>query len=192
MTDTATHPRSREELLALWREIEADLPVADAAATDEARREAYVAWGQARERFIAQHGNIHPPQADLDRLAQLKNKHRGERIFILGNGPSLNRTPLHQLKDEYTFATNRIHLLYDRIDWRPSFYTTVDFRVAPDCRDEINALPELALPDQDTTYFFPERFRGLLREGPDVHWYWHGEPREGWHSVDPRELLMSH
>lgn len=41
------------------------------------------------------------------------------RVFILGNGPSLNYTPLDLLKGEVCFGVNRINLLYDKTDWRP-------------------------------------------------------------------------
>lgn len=83
-----------------------------------------------------------PPlrQRDVQRLKSLHNKFKGERIFLMGNGPSLNQTPLHLLKDEYTFAVNRIDLLFDRIDWRPTFYSAFDLRVVPDCADIIRSL----------------------------------------------------
>ena len=55
-------------------------------------------------------------------LTQLKNQYSGERIFVIGNGPSLSETPLEQLDSEYTFALNRVNLIYDDVDWRPDFY----------------------------------------------------------------------
>ena len=94
----------------------------------------------------------------------MQNKYRGKRIFIIGNGPSLNRTELEKLKDEYTFATNRFYLLYDKISWRPTFYTCVDRRVVMDIYAEINALT-------GSTFFFDEFFRGLYREGGDVQYF---------------------
>ena len=32
----------------------------------------------------------------MDRLASLKNVHKGQRAFIIGNGPSLKQTDLTQ------------------------------------------------------------------------------------------------
>jgi len=49
------------------------------------------------------------------------------RIWIIGNGPSLKETPLDLLRGEATFAINRIHLIYDKTDWRPSYYFKVDY-----------------------------------------------------------------
>lgn len=44
------------------------------------------------------------------------------RAFVVGNGPSLAWTNLNLLKGEVSFATNRIHLAYEKTDWRPTYY----------------------------------------------------------------------
>jgi len=49
------------------------------------------------------------------------------RIFLIGNGPSLNDTPLDLLKDEETMAMNKIDLIYDKTEWRPTFYFRIDY-----------------------------------------------------------------
>lgn len=59
-------------------------------------------------------------------IKTLKNKHFGERCFIIGNGPSLRPEDLDKLKNEYTFAANRIYYIFDRTDWRPSYYICID------------------------------------------------------------------
>ncbi len=41
----------------------------------------------------------------------MHNIHHGQRCFIIGNGPSLQRTDLTKLKDEFTFGMNRIYLV---------------------------------------------------------------------------------
>lgn len=60
------------------------------------------------------------------RLAQFKNLHKGKRCFIIGNGPSLTVSDLDKLKSEITFASNNIHLLFDKTEWRPSYYVIHD------------------------------------------------------------------
>jgi hypothetical protein len=50
------------------------------------------------------------------------------RAFIIGNGPSLRKTDMNLLRGETTYAMNRIHLDYDRWDWRPSHYVFVDYQ----------------------------------------------------------------
>ena len=42
------------------------------------------------------------------------------RAFIVGNGPSLNDTPLELLEGEVCYGVNAIHLIYNQTDWRPS------------------------------------------------------------------------
>lgn len=101
---------------------------------------------------------------NIKRLKSLHNRFSGQRIFVIGNGPSLNKTPLHLLKNEYTYACNRIDLLFDRIDWRPSFYSAFDIRVVPDNADLIRSL--------DIKYkFFASLHRATLGE-QDNHYYY--------------------
>ena len=37
----------------------------------------------------------------------------GKRVFLIGNGPSLNKTNLDLIKNEYSIAMNRISLIYE-------------------------------------------------------------------------------
>jgi hypothetical protein len=59
------------------------------------------------------------------------------RAFILGNGLSINDTPLDLLKDEVTFGMNQIMLKYPDTEWRPTYYLFFEnigvgnMRVAP-------------------------------------------------------------
>lgn len=62
-------------------------------------------------------------------LKSIKNTYPGERCFILGNGPSLNAKDLEMLKDEVTFASNRIFKIFDETDWRPTYYAVFDGEV---------------------------------------------------------------
>lgn len=55
------------------------------------------------------------------------------RAWIIGNGVSLQNTPLYLL-DEYgevSFAMNEIELLYDRTEWRPTHYVRTDANAGP-------------------------------------------------------------
>lgn len=63
-------------------------------------------------------------------IASYKNKYKGQRCFVIGNGPSLNKEDLEMLKDEVTFASNRIYKMFDETDWRPTFFTMFDEGVA--------------------------------------------------------------
>lgn len=73
-------------------------------------------------------------------IASLKNKHKGKRCFIIGNGPSLKISDLDKLKNEITFAANKIYLAFDQTDWRPTYYSVTDYMVAQQNYSEINRL----------------------------------------------------
>ncbi len=49
-----------------------------------------------------------------------------KRIWLVGTGPSLNRTPLELLKDEDSMSLNRIDLFYHKTAWRPTHYFCMD------------------------------------------------------------------
>ena len=61
---------------------------------------------------------------DGKRIAALKDKYKGKRCFICGNGPSLKAEDLNILsqRGEYTFGMNRIFKIFPQTEWRPSFY----------------------------------------------------------------------
>lgn len=70
-------------------------------------------------------------------LAQFRDKHRGQRCVIIGNGPSLNKMDLSFLKNEITFGMNRIYLLFDKWDFRPTYYVSVNPLVIEQSAGEI-------------------------------------------------------
>lgn len=65
-----------------------------------------------------------------EKLEKLKNKHSGQRCFIIGNGPSLTKEDLELLSNEVTFASNRIFRIFDQTKWRPTYYAVFDDSIA--------------------------------------------------------------
>lgn len=92
---------------------------------------------------------------NVKRLRELKGMYKGKRCFIMGNGPSLKRTPLEKLENEFVWGFNRCYLLFNQINWRPTFYAAVDTLVVPDIASELNKLTK-DLPE--TLFFFPVIF----------------------------------
>ncbi len=78
------------------------------------------------------------PDANTKEWKALKGKYAGKRAFLIGNGPSLNETPLYMLRDEYTMCLNRFYMLHERLNWHPKFYMCVDPVVLPDISNEVN------------------------------------------------------
>lgn len=58
----------------------------------------------------------------IENIKRFKDIHKGDRVFILGNGPSLQNTPLNALQNEHTIATNKINKIFPKTDWRPDYY----------------------------------------------------------------------
>lgn len=62
----------------------------------------------------------------MRKMHKVKNRHKGERCFIICTGPSLQISDLEKLKGEYTIGVNSIIRAYEKTDWRPSYYCLVD------------------------------------------------------------------
>jgi len=58
---------------------------------------------------------------------QFKNRHKGEVGLVIANGLGLNRVPLDFLAKYPSFGVNRIHLLYDKTGFTPTYYVCNGF-----------------------------------------------------------------
>lgn len=122
-------------------------------------------------------------QEDLDavyrpRMQALREQYKGrKRCFLIGNGPSLNKTDLEALKDEVTFAVNGFFLKAEDLDWAPTFYCVEDHLVAEDRAAWINefngpikffpAYLGYMFPPADDTIFYNHRPRVSYPHGFD-------------------------
>lgn len=70
------------------------------------------------------------------KLHKFKNLHKGKRCFIICTGPSLTLDDINMLKGEYTFGLNSITKLFDKTDWRPSYYVISDAAVYNSLRND--------------------------------------------------------
>ena len=72
-------------------------------------------------------------------LKQYKDIHQGEDCFIVGNGPSLNKTDLNLLKDYHVFGLNKIHLIFEKYpEFKLSYHTAVNPLVITQTVAELN------------------------------------------------------
>ncbi|RJP55578.1 MAG: DUF115 domain-containing protein [Anaerolineaceae bacterium] len=84
---------------------------------------------------------LHPWRREsILRLAALKDKHKGQRAFIIGNGPSLKQTDLTKLKNEFTFGMNRIYLMFPELGFTTSCLVSINDLVIEQCAEEMAAL----------------------------------------------------
>lgn len=70
-------------------------------------------------------------------LEQYKNIHAGKDCFIVGNGPSLNKTDLVKLNDYYVFGLNKIHLIFEKQPLKISYHVNVNELVIDQTKDEL-------------------------------------------------------
>jgi len=68
------------------------------------------------------------PQSRRSRkqLTAWKDRFPGQKAVIVCNGPSLLKTDLSLLRDVFTFGLNKINLLFDNSDFRPSCIVSVN------------------------------------------------------------------
>lgn len=70
----------------------------------------------------------------------LKDKHKGQRCFFIGNGPSLKSEDLERIKNEYSFGVNGIYNIFGKTNWRPTYYITIDTVAYPAIHEIVGSL----------------------------------------------------
>ena len=105
---------------------------------------------------------LHPWRREsIQRLAALKDIHKGKRAFIIGNGPSLKQTDLSRLKGEITFGMNRIYLMFPELGFSTTYLSVVNDLVIEQTAGELAALqiPKF-LTWRSRRFFDPAQFNG--------------------------------
>ncbi len=76
------------------------------------------------------------------KLRKLKDIHKGESCFLIGNGPSLRAEDLTAIHEAGipTFAFNRIFYIFDRTPWRPDYYISQDEKMLAGCAAQVSGL----------------------------------------------------
>lgn len=82
---------------------------------------------------------------EYKKIEVFKNKHLGERCFILATGPSLTVEDVKKLKNEYTFGMNSICMLFDELGWETTYYGVQDRGVFEKLVDKYQKLKETIL-----------------------------------------------
>ena len=104
-------------------------------------------------------------------IKNYKDKFKGKRCFIIGNGPSLTTDDLEKIKDESSFAANLIYKSFDKTSWRPTFYCVEDYNVLEKNIDEIKKLS----PEYEHGFFSGNIYKSLpsdfLKNKKNSFWY---------------------
>lgn len=119
----------------------------------------YWAWYNRGRHVLAR--SLSPRwRQSLEKLEQYRDAHKGQRCFIIGNGPSLRKTDLSRLKDEYTFGLNRIFLAFPELGFTTSYLVSVNDLVAQQSAGEMKQL--------DLPKFLTWRVRHWFQDDPRV------------------------
>lgn len=118
----------------------------------------------------------------FDSIRDFKEAFKGERIFLLGNGPSILDTPLESLSKEYTFSVNKISFLFDDTDWRPSFYLAEHDNTTISC-EHFQKMIDLDIP-----CFFPTSHSQFLPTSDNIFYY----TRKHLRNVDSVDITDHH
>ena len=86
----------------------------------------------------------------------------GKRCFVIGNGPSLRAEDLDKLVGEYSFASNRIWLMYEKTAWRPTFYMCQDYQMIRGECERILTYPAPVLLSYNGMFKFKLRFDNAI------------------------------
>ncbi|AKH67846.1 Protein of unknown function DUF115 [Spongiibacter sp. IMCC21906] len=62
----------------------------------------------------------YPAPREIPKIKQWKGCYEGRPLLIIGNGPSLNNTPLDDFEGCASIGMNKIDLIYSKTKWRPS------------------------------------------------------------------------
>jgi len=102
-------------------------------------------------------------------IHDLKDKFKGERCFIVGNGPSLNETNMEPLKNEYTIGLNRIYLNFDKMGYEPTFYCSVNPYVIEQFSQDIDALRSIKFIRGESGKHINNKWNTFFMESVGVH-----------------------
>ncbi len=108
---------------------------------------------------------LHPwRQESIRRIRALKDIHRGERCFLIGNGPSLRNTDMSKLRGEFTIGLNRIFLMFPEIGFQTTYLVSINDLVIEQSAAELQTL--------DIPRFFSWRARKWLQPAENLHFLW--------------------
>lgn len=103
-----------------------------------------------------------PP--DSDDLAKFYNKYKGERCFIIGNGPSLNQHDLSLLEGEFSFGVNSFYYKTRETGFVPTFYVVEDSSVM---KENVKEICSFNAPFK----FFPTIYRRFVPSAPNTFFF---------------------
>jgi hypothetical protein len=73
----------------------------------------------------------------VDDIKKYKDIHKGQRCFIMGNGPSVNKTDFNIIENEVIFGTNRFYKIMNQLGIKCTYYVTSNRFIVSQDFDEL-------------------------------------------------------
>jgi hypothetical protein len=61
-----------------------------------------------------------------DATLSYKDKHRGDTLYLLANGPSINKVNLNKLKGSYVMCMNRFYIKFEAMGFKPNYLVCIE------------------------------------------------------------------
>jgi hypothetical protein len=111
---------------------------------------------------------------NLERNKELKNKHLGQRCFIVGNGPSIKQQDLTLLANEWTFCVNHFYRHPQIEDIKPKYYTIIDPKLITG-EWPVSMLDEIIEKCPQAKFFLSSQYQDIPQisaysERADIYW----------------------
>lgn len=73
-------------------------------------------------------------------IKRIKDIHKNETLYLIANGPSINKTNLHLLKDKTTMCMNRFYIKFNSLDFVPNYLVCIEETVLDQFFEDFNSL----------------------------------------------------
>lgn len=121
------------------------------------------AWTRHLDHRLSEQAILRQYRSLLERNEKFRNVHKGQRCFVIGNGPSLKQQDLRPLANEITFVANYFHLHPIISDtWQPSYYCLSDPAYF-DGREPIESVREIVNRIPSAPFFVPHYANDFLK-----------------------------
>lgn len=122
--------------------------------------EKLIRWTYRPRHYIAKLG--YSLSSHAGRIERMKDLYAGKPMLVVGNGPSLNQTPLEKFSGVPAIGMNKIDLLFERTTWRPSLILTVNSMVVKQHAERFSQLEVPVFVSWKARWLIPRRFRNRI------------------------------
>ena len=98
----------------------------------------------------------------FNKLEALRDRHLGETVVIIANGPSLASVDMTQLADVPTISMNRAYLSWDEWGFTPNYFVSINGLVLQQFASDIAALPCQKFINTRSRQFYDAHDSGIV------------------------------